>query len=74
MTDDRVGTVSRALHTFHGTGYCSMGKHMPGQNYLCYDEARAVLAAIDGSDPGDYRDVGRALTLKARAERHAKGK
>lgn len=70
LSDPRVGVVSRALHTFHGLGYCSMGKHMPGQTFHCFDEARAILAALDGEiEPGGYPDRKPALTLSARQKR-----
>jgi len=67
LDDPRVGIVSRALHTFHGAGYCTAGKHGNGQNFYCYDEARAILASLDGEvDPGNYPEPRRALTLSAR--------
>lgn len=70
LSDPRVGVVSRALHTFHGQGYCSMGKHNAGQSYHCFDEARALLEALDGENPpGDYRDPKATLTLSARQKR-----
>lgn len=72
MIDNRVERVSRALHTFHGQGYCSMGKHNAGQNYHCYDEARAILDALDGGETSDYPDITSKLTLSARMK--AKGK
>jgi hypothetical protein len=70
VIDARVEVVSRALHTFHGRGYCSMGKHEPTSNYYCYDESRAILAALDGQyEPGDYPTASKALTLSARQRR-----
>jgi hypothetical protein len=66
MLDQRVEIVSRALHTFHGIGYCTMGKHISGMNFHCYDEARAILAALDGGDTAPYRDPKATLTLSAR--------
>lgn len=67
--DPRVGIVSRTLHTFHGPGYCTAGKHLGGLNFYCFDEARAIIAALDGADPGNYPDSKPALTLSARQRR-----
>lgn len=70
LDDPRVGVLSRALHTFHGRGYCTAGKHGNGQNFYCYDEARALLAALDGeTEPGEYTVPKKALTLSARQQK-----
>jgi hypothetical protein len=69
-SEDRITIVSRALHTFHGQGYCTLGKHLPGLNFHCYDEARAILAALDGeAETSDIPNPKKALTLSARQER-----
>lgn len=49
-----------------------MGKHNAGQNYYCYDEARAILDALDGGETSDYPDIASKLTLSARMK--ARGK
>lgn len=72
--DPRVGVVSRALHTFHGRGYCTMGSHLPGLNFYCYDEARAILDALDGGDTSDYPDGKPALTLSGRQKKATRRK
>lgn len=73
LDDPRVGVLSRALHTFNGRGYCTAGKHLPGLNFFCYDEARALLSALDGdSEPGEYVVPKKALTLSARQQNKPK--
>jgi hypothetical protein len=70
MDDPRVDVVARALHTFHGLGYCTQGKHFNHLNFHCHDEARAILAALDGRvEAGNYPDSKKNLTLSAREER-----
>lgn len=70
-SDPRVTVVSRALHLFHGTGYCSMGEHQPNINYYCYDEANAILAALDDVyQPAALVTSRKVLTLSARQGRH----
>lgn len=70
LSDPRVSVVSRALHTFHGPGYCTQGKHAFDQNYYCFDEARAVLSALDGkTEPGEYRERKATLTLAGRQKK-----
>lgn len=47
-----------------------MGKHQPATNYLCYDEARAILAALDGAyATSPIPTSQKQLTLSARQGR-----
>ena len=65
--DPRVVLLSRTLHLFHGGGYCTQGEHIAGLNFYCYDEARAILAALDGdTEPGPIPQRKKTLTLSAR--------
>lgn len=62
-----VEDVGKTLHVVHGRGYCSQGQHLTSANYACWDEARAVLAAINGHTPRAYPDAGPLpATLAAR--------
>lgn len=69
--DERVQVIGRALHMFHGRGYCSMGAHDQRNTYTCWDEARVVLQALDGLGPSRYPREERVSTLSARREQRA---
>jgi hypothetical protein len=63
LTIERIG---KALHQYHGRGYCTLGAHDPRNSYTCWEEAQVVLLAIDGQGPRDYPQRTGKLTLSAR--------
>jgi hypothetical protein len=70
--DDRIEAIARQLHQLMGRGYCTLGKHLKGSQYLCWDHARSILAALDGLGPREYPGDPVVPTLAAREEAREK--
>ncbi len=68
MPDSTIERIGKALHVFHGLGYCSQGPHAPQGQYHCWEEARVILDAIAGDNvPDDYPGTTDARTLSAKS-------
>lgn len=71
--DATINAVAKALHVYHGVGYCSSGPHTSLYGFACYDEARVVINAVNGVNvPTEGPGTTDKRTLSAKSKKRVK--